>query len=139
MVEMAETANIVRNATKNSLIILDEVGRGTSTYDGMAIAWALTEYIYLRLGAKTIFATHYHELAQLAAKYPQIKNFNVSVAEKGQDIIFLHKVTPGPASGSYGIHVARLAGLPEEITARAAQILAALERPQASSGQMSLF
>ncbi|MDR2428959.1 MAG: DNA mismatch repair protein MutS [Candidatus Margulisbacteria bacterium] len=139
MVEMAETANIVRNATKNSLIILDEVGRGTSTYDGMAIAWALTEYIYLRLGAKTIFATHYHELAQLAGKYPQIKNFNVSVAEKGQDIIFLHKVTPGPASGSYGIHVARLAGLPAEITTRAAQILAALERPQASGGQMSLF
>ena len=139
MVEMAETANIVRNATKNSLIILDEVGRGTSTYYGMAIAWALTEYIYLRLGAKTIFATHYHELAQLAGKYPQIKNFNVSVAEKGQDIIFLHKVAPGPASGSYGIHVARLAGLPEEITTRAAQILAALERPSVSSGQMSLF
>ncbi|MDR1323340.1 MAG: DNA mismatch repair protein MutS [Candidatus Margulisbacteria bacterium] len=139
MVEMAETANIVRNATPRSLIILDEVGRGTSTYDGMAIAWALTEYIYMRLGAQTIFATHYHELAQLAAKYPQIKNFNVSVAEKGQDITFLHKVVPGPASGSYGIHVARLAGLPEEITARAAQILSALEQPQTSNGQMNLF
>jgi len=139
MVEMSETANIVRNATKNSLIILDEVGRGTSTYDGMAIAWALSEYIYLRICAKTIFATHYHELAQLANKYPQIHNYNVSVTGSGKDIIFLHKVVPGPANGSYGIHVARLAGLPEEITERAEQILATLEKPADSANQLNLF
>ncbi|GBR76669.1 DNA mismatch repair protein MutS [Candidatus Termititenax persephonae] len=139
MVEMAETANIVRNATKRSLIILDEVGRGTSTYDGMAIAWALSEYICLRIGAKTIFATHYHELAQLAAKYPYIRNFNVSVEESGPDIVFLHKVVPGTAGGSYGIHVARLAGLPAEITNRATEILATLETPQKSHGQLNLF
>ncbi|MDR2431108.1 MAG: DNA mismatch repair protein MutS [Candidatus Margulisbacteria bacterium] len=138
MVEMAETANIVRNATKNSLIILDEVGRGTSTYDGMAIAWALSEYIYLRLGAKTIFATHYHELSQLAGQYPHIHNYNVSVAEQGQDIVFLHKVAPGTAGGSYGIYVARLAGLPEEITKRAELLLAMLEKP-AGAGQLELF
>ena len=139
MVEMSETANIVRNATKNSLIILDEVGRGTSTYDGMAIAWALSEYIYLHICAKTIFATHYHELSQLSSKYPYIHNFNVSVAGEGKDIVFLHKVVPGPANGSYGIHVARLAGLPEEITERAEQILATLETPRNNGGQLNLF
>ncbi|MDR1998172.1 MAG: DNA mismatch repair protein MutS [Candidatus Margulisbacteria bacterium] len=139
MVEMSETANIVRNATKHSLIILDEVGRGTSTYDGMAIAWALSEYLYLHICAKTIFATHYHELAQLSAKYPHIRSYNVSVAEKGREVLFLHKVVPGPANGSYGIHVARLAGLPEEITARAEEILSALETPRTDNNQLNLF
>jgi DNA mismatch repair protein MutS len=123
MVEMAETANILKNATANSLIIMDEIGRGTSTYDGLSIAWSVAEYIHLQLKTKTLFATHYHELAQLAATYPEIKNFNVAVEEQGNTITFMHKVVPGTAKSSYGVHVASIAGLPKAVIERAQEIL----------------
>jgi DNA mismatch repair protein MutS len=124
---MHEAANIVNTATKNSLILLDEVGRGTSTFDGISIAWALTEYIHERIGAKTLFATHYHELNELAEIFPRIKNYKVDVREYGDKVIFLHKVMPGFADHSYGIQVAQMAGLPEEVTERAKRILKNLE------------
>ena len=127
LVEMHEAANIVNTATDRSLILLDEVGRGTSTFDGISIAWALTEYIHNRIGAKTLFATHYHELNELADLFPRIKNLKVEVREYGDKVIFLHKVTPGFADHSYGIQVAQMAGLPEEITDRATSILKNLE------------
>lgn len=127
MMEMTETANILKNASENSLIIMDEIGRGTSTYDGMAIAWAVAEYIYLKLKAKTLFATHYHELAELAENYPEIKNYNVAVEEKGSQITFLHKVIPGITQSSYGVHVASIAGLPSEVISRAQDILTSLK------------
>jgi DNA mismatch repair protein MutS len=127
MVEMCETANILNNATRRSLIILDEVGRGTSTFDGVSLAWALTEYIAERLGARTLFATHYHELTELALTYPIVKNFNFSVKEWNEDIVFLRKVVPGGSDKSYGIHVARLAGIPRPILDRAREILSNLE------------
>ncbi|HLF14382.1 MAG TPA: DNA mismatch repair protein MutS, partial [Bacteroidota bacterium] len=127
LVEMHEAANIVNTATSRSLILLDEVGRGTSTFDGISIAWALTEYIHDAIGAKTLFATHYHELNEMAALLPGIQNLKVDVREYGNKVIFLHKVTPGTADHSYGIQVGRMAGLPEEVTARAAEILKNLE------------
>jgi DNA mismatch repair protein MutS len=127
LVEMHEAANIVNTATSRSLILLDEVGRGTSTFDGISIAWALTEYIHNHLGAKTLFATHYHELNELAELFPRIKNLKVEVREYGDKVIFLHKVTPGFADHSYGIQVAQMAGLPEEVTDRAKAILKNLE------------
>jgi DNA mismatch repair protein MutS len=127
LVEMHEAANIVNTATSRSLILLDEVGRGTSTFDGISIAWALTEYIAARIGAKTLFATHYHELNELAEFFPRIKNLKVEVKEYGDKVIFLHKVTPGFADHSYGIQVAQMAGLPEEVTDRAKEILKNLE------------
>jgi len=127
LVEMHEAANIVNTATKQSLILLDEVGRGTSTFDGISIAWALTEYLHNRIGAKTLFATHYHELNELAEIFPRIKNYKVDVREYGDKVIFLHKVTPGFADHSYGIQVAQMAGLPEEVTDRAKKILKNLE------------
>jgi DNA mismatch repair protein MutS len=129
MVEMTETANILRNATPRSLIILDEIGRGTSTFDGLSIAWAVTEYIHNhpRLGAKTLFATHYHELTDLALTLPGVKNFNVAAREHGDDIIFLRSVVPGPSDKSYGIQVGKLAGLPREVVERAKEILRNLE------------
>lgn len=127
LVEMHEAANIVNTATPKSLILLDEVGRGTSTFDGISIAWALTEYIHNHLGAKTLFATHYHELNELAELFPRIKNLKVEVREYGDKVIFLHKVTPGFADHSYGIQVAQMAGLPEEVTERAKKILKNLE------------
>ena len=127
LVEMHEAANIVNTATPRSLILLDEVGRGTSTFDGISIAWALTEYIHNRIGAKTLFATHYHELNELAELFPRIKNLKVDVREYGDKVIFLHKVTPGFADHSYGIQVAQMAGLPEEVTERAKKILKNLE------------
>jgi DNA mismatch repair protein MutS len=127
LVEMHEAAHIVNTATKRSLILLDEVGRGTSTFDGISIAWALTEYLHERIGAKTLFATHYHELNELAELYPRIKNYKVDVREYGEKVIFLHKVLPGFADHSYGIQVAQMAGLPEEVTERAKQILKNLE------------
>ncbi len=128
MVEMCETSNILRNATPNSLIILDEIGRGTSTYDGLSIAWAVSEYILQpNLRAKTLFATHYHELIQLAESYPQVKNYSVAVKEQGEHIVFLRQIVDGGTDRSYGIHVARLAGLPEQVIRRAREILAALE------------
>ena len=127
LVEMHEAANIVNTATRRSLILLDEIGRGTSTFDGISIAWALTEFIHQRLGAKTLFATHYHELNELADLFPRVKNFKVDVREYGDKVIFLHKVMPGFADHSYGIQVAQMAGLPEEVTDRAKQILKNLE------------
>ncbi len=129
MVEMVETANILNNATARSLIILDEIGRGTSTYDGLSIACAVAEYVHNnpRLGAKTLFATHYHELVELANFLPRVKNFNVAVTEEGGKVVFLRKVIPGGADKSYGIHVAQLAGLPKAVLHRADEILADLE------------
>ncbi|NLK51917.1 MAG: DNA mismatch repair protein MutS [Syntrophomonadaceae bacterium] len=128
MVEMNEVGNIVNNATSRSLIILDEVGRGTSTYDGLSIAWALTEYIHNVIEARTLFATHYHELTQLELILPRVKNYNVAVREQGEDIIFLHRVVSGGADRSYGIQVARLAGLPGDLIQRAQHILHELEQ-----------
>ncbi|MFN0158105.1 MAG: DNA mismatch repair protein MutS [Bacteroidota bacterium] len=127
LVEMHEAAHIVNTATKRSLILLDEVGRGTSTFDGISIAWSLTEYLHERIGARTLFATHYHELNELADLFPRIKNYKVEVREYGDKVVFLHKVTPGFADHSYGIQVAQMAGLPEELTDRAKQILKNLE------------
>jgi DNA mismatch repair protein MutS len=127
LVEMHEAANIVNTATVRSLILLDEIGRGTSTFDGISIAWALTEYLHDRIGAKTLFATHYHELNELADVFPRIKNYKVDVREYGDKVIFLHKVMPGFADHSYGIQVAQMAGLPEEVTERAKQVLKNLE------------
>jgi DNA mismatch repair protein MutS len=129
MVEMTEAANILNNATSRSFIILDEIGRGTSTYDGLSIAWAVAEFIHNHpeLGAKTVFATHYHELVDLADILPRVKNFNVVVAEEGDKVIFLHKIVPGGTDKSYGIHVAQLAGLPKSVIVRAQEVLAELE------------
>jgi DNA mismatch repair protein MutS len=129
MVEMVETANILHNATPRSLIILDEIGRGTSTYDGLSIARAVAEYIHSspRLGAKTLFATHYHEMVELAGYLPRVKNFNVAVREEGGEVIFLYKIVPGGVDRSYGIHVAQLAGLPRSVVHRAREVLEDLE------------
>ena len=129
MVEMQELSNILENATKNSLIILDEIGRGTSTYDGLAIAWATVEYIAdkEKVGAKTLFATHYHELIELESKIEGVKNYSVEVKEKGDDVIFLRKITPGGADESYGIYVAKLAGIKRSVISRAKEILKYLE------------
>jgi DNA mismatch repair protein MutS len=129
MVEMVETANILHHATRRSLLILDEIGRGTSTYDGISIAWAVVEFIhnYPQLRARTLFATHYHELTRLAEVLPGVRNYNVAVAEEGGEVIFLHKIVPGGADRSYGIHVAELAGLPRPVISRAQEILAQME------------
>ena len=128
MMEMVETSNILHHATQKSLLILDEIGRGTSTYDGLAIARAVIEYIHARIGARTLFATHYHELAALEAELDHVKNFHTAIAEQDGKVIFLHRVVPGAADRSYGIHVARLAGLPHSVTVRAERILRQLER-----------
>lgn len=130
MVEMNETANILHNATENSLVILDEIGRGTSTYDGLAIAWAVAEELAGKngLGIKTLFATHYHELVDLAATCPGVRNFSVAVREWNESIIFLHKLVEGGASRSYGIQVASLAGVPAPVIRRASAILKKIER-----------
>ncbi len=127
MVEMNETANILNNATRKSLIILDEIGRGTSTYDGLSIAWAVAEYIANKIGAKTLFATHYHELTELTSTLPGVQNYNVAVKEQNDEIIFLRKIVKGGTDRSYGIQVARLAGLPSEVLQRAKEILSNLE------------
>ncbi len=129
MVEMSETAYILRNATKDSLIILDEIGRGTSTFDGLSIAWAVVEYICDRekIGAKTLFATHYHELSELEGHMEGIKNYCISVKEHGEDVIFMRKITRGGADKSFGVHVARLAGIPHPVIVRAHEIQARLE------------
>ena len=134
MVEMIEVANILHHATSRSLLILDEIGRGTSTYDGVSIAWAVVEYIHNhpQLRAKTLFATHYHELTQLADFLPGVRNYNVAVTEADGNVVFLHKIIPGGADRSYGIHVAQLAGLPRPVIQRAAEIMSELEK---SSGQ----
>lgn len=130
MVEMMEVATILKEATSKSLVILDEIGRGTSTYDGLSIAWAVAEYISdkEKCGAKTLFATHYHELIQLEDKLEGVKNFQVAVKEKGEDVIFLRKILPGGTDESYGVHVARLAGVPQNVSKRATEILKSLER-----------
>ncbi len=135
MVEMNETANILNNATEKSLVILDEIGRGTSTYDGISIAWAVAEYLHDRIQAKTLFATHYHELTNLSRCFPRVKNFNVAVREWNDQIIFLRKIQPGGADKSYGIQVARLAGLPHEVIDRAKQMLQKLESNDLLEGQ----
>ncbi len=127
MVEMSETSAILHAATSKSLVLLDEIGRGTSTYDGVAIAWAVTECLHNSIGCKTIFATHYHELTQLTEELEHVRNFNVAVREVGDEIVFLHRLEPGGADRSYGIHVGRLAGLPEPVVTRAWQVLKLLE------------
>jgi DNA mismatch repair protein MutS len=130
MVEMVETAEILNHATHRSLLILDEIGRGTSTYDGLSIAWAVVEFLHNhpRLKPRTLFATHYHELVGLADMLPMVTNYNVAVAEEGDDVVFLHQIVPGGADRSYGIHVAQLAGLPRDVINRANEILKELER-----------
>jgi len=154
MVEMTETARILNTATSQSLVILDEIGRGTSTYDGLSLAWAIVEYLDEKVGCRTLFATHYHELTDLARTLPSVRNFNVAVREWNEEVIFLHKIVAGAADKSYGIHVARLAGVPREVNERAKRVLAQLEdehldgngRPKISAGtpqrgdlQMTLF
>jgi DNA mismatch repair protein MutS len=128
MVEMMEAANILHHATPRSLIVLDEIGRGTSTFDGLSIARAVVEDVHERIGARTLFATHFHELAALADELPRVRAFNCAVTEDNGEIVFLRKVVPGGAERSYGIHVARLAGLPPRVTRRAAEILEQLEQ-----------
>src|SRR5437588_398425 len=135
MVEMNETSNIVNNATERSLVILDEIGRGTSTFDGLSIAWSVAEFLHDKIKARTLFATHYHELTKLAAERKGVGNFNVAVREWNEQIIFLRKIVPGGADKSYGIQVARLAGLPKEILDRAKEILSHLENPNGAAAQ----
>jgi DNA mismatch repair protein MutS len=127
MVEMAETSAILHTATRRSLVLLDEIGRGTSTYDGVSIAWAVSEHLHDRTGCKTVFATHYHELVQLADELVAVRNYNVGVREAGEQILFLHRLEPGGADRSYGIEVGRLSGLPAPVIARAREVLALLE------------
>jgi len=127
MVEMTETARILNTATARSLVILDEIGRGTSTYDGVSLAWAVVENLHDQIGCRTLFATHYHELTDLAKSLAQLRNFNVAVREWQDEVVFLHKIVEGPADKSYGIHVARLAGVPREVVQRAQQVLSQLE------------
>jgi DNA mismatch repair protein MutS len=128
MVEMTETANILHNATPRSLVILDEIGRGTSTFDGISLAWAITEHIHDAIGCRTLFATHYHELVELEKTKPRLHNANVAVRESEGEIVFLHRIVPGGADQSYGIHVARLAGVPAPVLDRAREILMFLEK-----------
>jgi DNA mismatch repair protein MutS len=159
LVEMNETANILHNATRRSLLLLDEIGRGTSTFDGLSIAWAVAEHIHNtpRVSAKTLFATHYHELTELALILPRVKNYNIAVREWQDHVVFLRKIVEGGCDHSYGIQVARLAGLPVDVIERAKEVLANLEEaeltpnkiprlavgphapPMASSPQLSLF
>jgi DNA mismatch repair protein MutS len=140
MVEMMEVANILKEATSNSLIILDEIGRGTSTYDGLSIAWAVVEHITdkTKCGAKTLFATHYHELTELETKLEGVKNYSIAVKEKGEDVIFLRKIIPGGTDESYGIHVAKLAGVPQAVVKRSNEILRSLERKSMLTGQKKI-
>jgi DNA mismatch repair protein MutS len=149
MVEMLETAAMLHQSTPRSLLIFDEIGRGTSTYDGMAIARAVAEFVHNRPDAKarTLFATHYHELTALAETLPRVRNFNVAVAEEGNGVVFLHRILPGGADRSYGVHVAQLAGLPRPVVARAQELLEELEstrgapppRREESLPQLPLF
>jgi DNA mismatch repair protein MutS len=149
MVEMSETSAILHNATARSLVLLDEIGRGTSTYDGVAIAWAVTEHLHDRIGCKTMFATHYHELMQLPERLAHARNCNVAVQETGGTVVFLHRLMPGGTDRSYGVHVAQLAGLPDAVVQRAREVLGTLEGehrvvpgappPPADPGQLALF
>jgi DNA mismatch repair protein MutS len=138
LVEMIETANILNNATGRSLVLLDEVGRGTSTFDGLSIAWAVVEYLHDqdKVRPMTLFATHYHELTDLAGILPRVRNFNVQVKEYGDRIIFLRKIVEGGSDRSYGIQVARLAGLPDPVIERAKEILSNLEEDEYSIGDI---
>ncbi len=137
MVEMTELANILNSATKRSLILLDEVGRGTSTFDGLAIAWAVSEYLYdhSKVGAKTLFATHYHHLTELSESLEGVKNYSMAVQEEGSEVVFLRKVVPGKANKSYGIQVAKLAGVPHEVITRAEQVLSRIEEENMRRGE----
>jgi len=134
MVEMSETSAILHTATERSLVLLDEIGRGTATYDGVSIAWAVSEHLHERIGCKTVFATHYHELTQLADEFTGVRNFNVAVREVGERILFLHRLQPGGADRSYGIDVGRLAGLPDSVITRARSLLALLEGEELARG-----
>jgi DNA mismatch repair protein MutS len=127
MVEMTETARILNTATRNSMVILDEIGRGTSTYDGISLAWSIIEHIHQHIGCRTLFATHYHELTDLEGQLPGVRNFNVAVKEWEDQVVFLHQIVPGAADKSYGIHVAQLAGVPSSVNQRAREVLAWLE------------
>lgn len=140
MVEMMEVATILKEATKNSLVILDEIGRGTSTYDGLSIAWAVAEFIAdkEKCGAKTLFATHYHELTELEEKIEGVKNYSIAVKEKGEDIVFLRKIVTGGTDESYGVHVARLAGVPQIVTSKANEILQSLERKNVLNNKINI-
>ncbi len=140
MVEMIESAQILNSATRKSLILLDEIGRGTSTYDGLSIAWAIAEYIHDRrsLGARTLFATHYHEMTQMEALREGIRNYRVAVQERNGDVLFLRKIQPGGADKSYGIHVAKLAGLPSSVIDRAQEVLSKLEEPSSQSDEVKI-
>jgi DNA mismatch repair protein MutS len=129
MVEMTEAANILNNATSRSLVILDEIGRGTSTFDGVSLAWAITEHLHDSVGCRALFATHYHELSRLAESLPRLRNYTVQVQELADEVVFLHSIAPGCAAKSYGIHVARLAGVPEPVLRRAEAVLKGLEQP----------
>jgi DNA mismatch repair protein MutS len=135
MVEMNETAAILNGATERSLVLLDEIGRGTSTWDGLSVATAVTEFLHDRIGAKTIFATHYHELTELDGRLEGIVNFSVAVKEEGDQIVFLRSLVRGGADRSYGVEVARLAGLPPEVIGRARTLLLELERTSAAAGR----
>jgi DNA mismatch repair protein MutS len=136
MVEMNETASILNNLSSRSLVILDEIGRGTSTYDGISIAWAIAEFIHEHptARAKTLFATHYHELNEIAGSLPRIRNYHVSVKEAGQKILFLRKLVPGGSEHSFGIHVAKMAGMPSRIIQKSNQMLELLEKAHSNAG-----
>jgi len=133
MVEMTETATILNTATKRSLVLLDEMGRGTATYDGLSLAWATVEYLHAETGARTLFATHYHELTMLAEKLARVRNLRVGVKETAKGIVFLHQIEPGAASKSYGIEVAKLAGLPTAVIERARRVLKQHEKQERSA------
>ena len=139
MVEMNEVAGILNNATRSSLVILDEIGRGTSTFDGLSIAWAVTEYLADKniIGAKTLFATHYHEISELEGRIDGVKNYFIGVREHGEQIIFMRKILRGSSDRSFGIQVSRLAGLPEPVIKRASEILKRLEDADISKSQIS--
>jgi DNA mismatch repair protein MutS len=141
MVEMTETASILNNLSDRSLVLMDEIGRGTSTYDGISIAWSIVEYLHNHptFKAKTLFATHYHELNQLTQDFPRIKNFNVAVKEVGNKVIFMRKLKEGGSEHSFGIHVAQMAGMPNPVVLRAAEIMSHLEKDKAmNQGKKSL-
>ena len=137
MVEMNETASILNNLSERSLILLDEIGRGTSTYDGVSIAWAIAEYIHEHplYKAKTLFATHYHELNQMEEIFPRIKNYNVSIKESKNNVLFLRKIVSGGSEHSFGIHVAKMAGMPASILQKAEKILKRLEKEHRQNGE----
>jgi DNA mismatch repair protein MutS len=138
LVEMQEAANIMNNATNRSLILLDEVGRGTATFDGISIAWSIAEFIHNRIGARTLFATHYHELNELAHRYENIVNYKVEVIEAGSTIIFTHSLKRGTSDHSFGIHVAQMAGIPLEIIQRAESIMKSLENKSATQSNAEI-